>query len=151
VIVSIGEVKNVALIPSPRLGSGSVFVEPAEASDAEIYVDNVAKRNAPLVLPLLIGNYSITYEGTRQQSIDRWATGKWLGVVGTVVASGVAGYFFLSADKNLDYYKNASTTSDIAHFKNLSEKHNQYVTISVGVAGGFLAGTIYSWIMEKSY
>jgi len=54
ITLSIGEEKNSTLTPSPRLGSVSVFVEPAEASDAEIYVDNVAKGNAPLVLPLLI-------------------------------------------------------------------------------------------------
>ncbi|MBS4028694.1 MAG: PEGA domain-containing protein [Ignavibacteriales bacterium] len=180
ITVSISDDKNFTLTPSPRLGSVSVFVEPTDASNAEIYVDNIAKGNAPLVLPLLIGNYNITakknnfldktetitlaenekkqlnfelltYEGTRQQSIDRWANVKWYSIIGTALSVGASYYFSTAADKNFDNYQQSKTQTDATNFQKKTDQHNLYMQISVGAAGGFLVGTIYSWVMEKSY
>ncbi|MBM4165493.1 MAG: PEGA domain-containing protein [Ignavibacteria bacterium] len=180
VYVSVGENKNITLTPTPKLGSVSVFVEPMEASDAEIFVNEEYKGTAPKVLPLLIGDYRITakknnfldktetisllendkkqvrfelltYEGTRQQSIDRWARGKWISIAGATLATGVGTYFFLSAEKKNDYYNAATNGTDVKNFRDIRDKHQLYFQISVGGAGAFLAGTIYSWVMEKSY
>jgi hypothetical protein len=162
------------------MGSLSVLVEPAEASKAEIYVNDKLKGNAPLVLPLLIGDYSITakqtnflnvtekvsmreresvklnlhmttYEGSRQQKIGKWATWKWISIGTTVIATAAAVYFNSQANSNYDSYKNAGTTADADNFRSLTQKNNTIYKVSLSVGAVGLIGTIVSWIGQISY
>jgi hypothetical protein len=180
VFIKVGESELVKLDPEPRLGSLSILVEPVEASKAEIYVNDKLKGNAPLVLPLLIGDYSITakqinyldvtekvsmkeresmklnlqmisYEGSRQQKIGKWATWKWISIGTAALATAAAVYFNSQANSNYDSYKKAGTSSDADNFRNLTQKNNTLYKVSLTVGAAAVVGTIVSWIGQSSY
>jgi hypothetical protein len=180
VFIKVGESELVKLEPEPRLGSLSVIVEPIEASKAELYVDDKLKGSAPLVLPLLMGDYSITakqtnfldvmqkvtikeresiklnlhmttYEGSRQQKISTWANWKWISIGSTALATAAAVYFNSQANSNYNNYKNAGTTADADNYRSLTQKNNTIYKVSLSVGAVGVIGTVVSWIVESSY
>lgn len=180
ITLAVGEKKDLDLTPQPRLGSASIMVEPTEASDAEIIVNDSSRGNAPLVLPLIIGEYSIiarkanfldvndkftirenekqtvrlnmlTYEGSRQQSIDAWSKTKWGGVIASVLSAGAAGYFYSAAHSEYDNYRNATTTDAAVSYRESTNNKNMYYKIALGAVGVSLATTLYAWIRQSSY
>jgi len=180
VFIKVDESELVKLEPEPRLGSLSVIVEPIEASKAEIYVNNEVKGKAPLVLPLLIGDYTVTakqtnfldaigkisikerekvklnlhmttYEGSRQQKIGAWATWKWISIGSTVLATAAAVYFNSQANSNYNNYKNAGTTADADNYRSLTQKNNTIYKVSLSVSAVGIIGTIVSWIGQSPY
>jgi len=112
------------------MGGISLFVEPNDASNADIYINEELKGKAPLVLPLMIGNYKVTakkgnyldvieqfsigeneqkkltlslltYEGSRLQTANKWGTVKWIGFICTALSGGASYYFKMTADKTM--------------------------------------------------
>ena len=180
VFISVGASELIKLEPISRLGSVSVFVEPFEASNATIFVDDKSQGSAPKVLSLLIGDYSITakkngfldvtekisvkeresaklnlkmftYEGSIQSKRDSWATYKWISAAVVVGASAAAIYFDNKANSSFDEYQKA-TTVDLAVNKRKSyEDNKQYNNISIG--GAVAAGFSFAitWWIENSY
>lgn len=180
VFLAVGDTREIELQPQPRLGSVSVMVEPFEASDAEVFVNEVQKGNAPLVLPLVIGSYSITakksgfldvseqlairenekqklilqmltYEGSRQQGLGRWNTAKWIGVVATIASAAATGYFYSAAETDYDYYRKATSTDEAVSLRESTQRKDLYFKIGIGVSGAALATTLYSWLREATY
>lgn len=179
VYLSLGDRKAITLEPQPRLGSVSVFVEPREASDAEIFIANESKGYAPKVMPLLIGDYSITlrkpnfldasenfsikegeqkrltltmltYQGSIQAKRDKWGQAKWISVVGTVVASAAAVYFNQNSQTSYKNYQGATLSDDAATFRDETKKNDLYFKVSVSVGGIALVSSLFSWIMQAS-
>ncbi|NOZ08942.1 MAG: PEGA domain-containing protein, partial [FCB group bacterium] len=59
VFLSVGETERIAFDLQPIQGSVAVIVNPPEAANAEIYLDDQPEGPAPQVLTLLIGEYTI--------------------------------------------------------------------------------------------
>jgi len=179
VYLILGEKKEIRLEPQPRLGSVSIFVEPREASDAEIFIGNESKGNAPKVLPLIVGDYSLTlkksnfldvterftlkegeerrlrltmltYEGSIQARRDKWGQAKWTSIVGTLVAGGAAVYFNQQAEKSYKSYQNATLSADAATYRDQTKRNDLYFKVSASVSGTLLVSTLVSWIVQSS-
>jgi hypothetical protein len=180
VYLSPGDKKEVTLEPQPRLGSVSVFVEPREASDAEVFIGDESKGNAPKVLSLLIGDYAVrlkksnfldasenvsikegeqkrltltmlTYEGSvLQAKRDKWGQAKWISAVGTVVASVAAIYFNQNSQTSYRNYQDATLSDAAVKFRDETKKNDVYFKLSVSIGGVALASSLFSWIMQSS-
>jgi len=180
VFLAIGERKELTLEAKPRLGSLSVYVEPFDARNAEIFVNNELKGKAPIVLPLIMGTHSImarkddfldksdavtivegeqqkmtltmlTYEGSRQASINAWGRSKWIST-GVAVLAGVS-YFYSrnQSDSYYDKYRLSATPADAVQNRNQTTKFNTIAGISIGVGIGSVVGAITSWIWQGTY
>jgi hypothetical protein len=179
IFVTVGKKEDIVLEPTARMGSVSVFVEPPEASNAEILVNNTSQGNAPLILPLIIGDYKLTakhpsflqtsqsitikenekmqakfslmtYEGSRQQTRDSWATYKWIGFGIGVVAGGATTYFNMQKTSALDNYNKATVVADVEKYRTQTLDNNNYYKISIVSAGVALGSALISWIVQSS-
>ena len=177
VFLSVGDKKKIVLEPEPKLGSVSVFAEPNDASDAAIYVEGELKGSAPLVLPLLIGQYKLTarksnyldvsetisieenvkksvtftmltYEGSRIQTANRWGTIKWISAGATILFGGTVEYFHLQAQKSYDSYNSATTTTDAQNFRNKTNSNNNLARIAMYAASATLTAALFFWLMQ---
>ncbi len=164
----------------PRMGAASVFVQPANANKASIYVNDELRGNAPLVLQLMIGEYTITakannyldlqqqisikenekiridlqmftYEGSLEQKRKTWTNVKWYSLVATSLAGGAAYYFNTQKNSNYDKYKTATSSADAATYRTGITKNNTYVTISLSVVAVSVIGSLTGLIGELSY
>ena len=180
VFLAVGEKKEVALAAKPRLGGITVYVEPFEARDADIFVGSEPVGKAPKPLSLIIGNYSITarktnfldkaesvsireneqqkltftlvtYEGSRQSSIDSWARNKWISAGIAVLAGAAYVYSQKQADTNYESYRLSANPADATKFRDETNKFNSYVKISIGVGIAGVVGAITSWIWQSTY
>jgi hypothetical protein len=179
VFLKIGDNKTIDLQPSAKLGSLSVFVEPVEAVNAEIYIDNEFKGNAPVVFPLLMGNHNITaklenylpcsetvnivennqssiklnmltFAGSKQQTINHWATTKWISLGATALAGGAFAYFKISANKNYTYYTNSGSTAEALQFRNKVTKNDNISQIALYTLSATAATALITWIIQIS-
>ncbi|MFH0992122.1 MAG: PEGA domain-containing protein [bacterium] len=179
VFVRIGEKLEITLDPKPRLGYVTVFVEPKEGDDARIYIGDELKGNAPKMLDLLIGKYTITtkknnfldasqdvslsegeqkrldfrlmtYEGSIQANRDRWGQAKWISAAATVLAGAAAVYFNSTSTTNHNNYLKATISDDAVKYRDLTKQNDLYVKISLGAAAVTAVSTIVSWIVQKS-
>ncbi len=180
VFISVGAGELVKLEPVSRVGSVSIFVEPTNARNAELFIDDKPQGNAPKVLSLLIGEYTITakkdgfldiaekvsvkeresaklnlkmftYEGSLQSKRDSWGTYKWISVA-LAVGAGAAAYYFDSKTNNYySEYQNAKTTDLAASKKNRVDKSTLYYNISIG--GAIITGVSFlvTWGVQASY
>ncbi|PIP77713.1 MAG: hypothetical protein COW85_07575 [Ignavibacteria bacterium CG22_combo_CG10-13_8_21_14_all_37_15] len=179
VFLSVGDKKKIVLEPEPKLGSVSVFAEPNDASDAAIYVEGELKGSAPLVLPLLIGQYKLTarksnyldvsetvtveentkksvtfsmltYEGSRLQLANTWGTVKWISAGATLLCGGTAAYFHFSSQSNYDKYKAATTTADALAYKKKTEDHKRFANMFIYTATATASAALISWIIQTA-
>ena len=177
IFIRTGESETIVLKPEPRQGSVSVFVDPASASGTDISVDGVSKGKAPLVLPLLIGDYTITakhpdfleafekvtvkerekstlkfqlmtYDGSIAQRKARWGIPKWAGVAGAVAGVAATFYFNSQANKAYDKYKNAITPTDAGNYRSASDNNILYYKISISVASVSAVTALVSMIVQ---
>jgi len=177
VFLMIGDKKEISFNLQAKLGQVSVLIEPIEAANAEIYVNNEKKGNAPVIFPLIIGEYTLTakkynyldvtqtvtvrenqkqtvklnmltYEGSRKQIRDNWAMWKWIGLGSAALAGGVSGYFYMSADKQYEYYRTTQSSSAAAEYRKTTIDHQNFSKYAIAAAGTFVAGAIFSWTME---
>ncbi|MGE5314370.1 MAG: PEGA domain-containing protein, partial [Acidobacteriota bacterium] len=180
VYIRLGETERITLEPEPKLGSVSIMVSPEEASRAEIFVNNEPKGTAPLVLPLLAGDYSITarmdayldatqtvtvkerenakvnfemlsYDGSQQQARSRWTAVKWVSAISAAAAGGAAVYFRGQSEKNFTDYTNAMLPERAAAFRTNVEKYDRLTNIGIAVAATALTSAVVSWIIESAY
>lgn len=180
VFISVGSGEIVKLEPTPRVGSVSVFVEPFEAKDAEIYVNDKLQGNAPKVLSLLIDDYTITakkdgfldftetvtikeresaklnlkmstYEGSLQSKRDTWGTYKWISAAVAVGAGAAAVYFNSKANSYYTEYHNANTAALAASKRNRVEESKLYNNISLGCAIGAGVSFLITWGEQGSF
>jgi hypothetical protein len=180
IFIKVGDNELVNLEAQARMGSVSVLVNPEEASGAEILVNNEPKGRAPLVLPLLIGDYTITaraanfldavqtvsvkeresiklnmelltYEGSRDQVRGRWAAVKWTGAAATAVAGGAALYFRAQSTANFTNYTNASTTASALAYRQKVNDNDRLYNLSLAVATAAISSAVISWIIQSVY
>jgi hypothetical protein len=180
VYLAIGEPTAVTLAARPRLGSVSVVVEPFEARGADIYVDNDPKGKAPTSFPIIIGTHSIlarsvnfldlvqplsvkegeqkkitmtmmTYEGSRQSSIDAWGRSKWISAGTAVLAAAASLYLQHRSDSFYEEYRLAGTSEGAKNAREKTGTYSTYSGIALGaaVAGGVVA--VVSWIWQSKY
>lgn len=179
VMLVLGDMKKVKLETEPMLGTLTIIVEPSEANDAEIFVDNELRGNAPLVFTILVGDYTvsakkanyvdafekisivdeskrsinfkmITYEGSRLQTINKWGTIKWISLGSAALLGGVAAYFKLSANKNFDNYNSAVTTADAMEYKKTTNNHNNLSQMFIFGATAAISSAVISWIVQMA-
>jgi len=179
VYLSIGERKEITLTPKPKIGGLSLFVEPAEAAGADIYIDNEPKGKAPLVMSLLVGDYTVTakkdnfldetqrfsipenerikltltmftYEGSRLHTANKWATAKWISLAGTAAFGGASYYFNTSADKNNDKYKTTMINSDALDYKKNVNDNKKMSGYFLYAASAALSSALISWIVQTA-
>ncbi len=177
VYLMIGDKKVISFSLEPKMGQVSVLIEPIEAADADIYIDDERKGSAPLIFPLIIGDYTLkakkanyldvtqtitvsenqkqsvklsmlTYEGSRKQIRDKWALWKWIGLGSGAAAAGISGYFYLSAQKQYDNYKTTQSSADAANYRKLTTDHQKFSGYAIAAAGTFVLGALISWIGE---
>jgi len=175
--LSIGDKKEITLTPQPMMGGLSLFVEPTEASDAEIYINNELKGKAPLVIPLLIGDYTVTskksnyldvtqqftlaeneqkkitlsmltYEGSRLQTANKWGTVKWISFSGAAILGGASYYFNTVADKNFSSYQSAAATADALHYRQLTDDNKKMRDYFMYGATVALSSALISWLIQ---
>ncbi len=180
VYIARGDNKTIDLTPKPKMGSISVFVEPQDASNALIYIDNEFKGNAPLVSPLIIGNHIVTarvdgyldnennisisennisnlriqmltYEGSQLQIADKWGQVKWYSL-GAAAAAGIAsGIFHLVAENNYDKYKSANTSNSAKDYRDKVDSYNSLANTALYVATTALSAALISWIIQSTF
>jgi len=177
VYLSIGERKEITLTPQPKIGGLSLFVEPDEATGADIYIDNEPKGKAPLVMSLPVGDYTVTakkdkfmdetqkfsipenervkltltmftYEGSRLHTANKWATAKWISLAGATAFGGASYYFSTSADKNNENYKTAMTNADVDKFKKNTDDNKKMSGYFLYAASAALSSALISWIVQ---
>ena len=179
VLLSSGDKKSITLTPSARLGSVSVFVEPAEASDAEVFLNTELKGNAPANFPILIGSYNITvkkynyldvtktvevfegksskldfsmltYEGSRKQISDKWSSAKWIGAGASAFSACVGGYLYLRTNSNSNKYTATMNATQAASLKSTIQSQDKWKTTSFTAASAFLGGALICWIIQEA-
>jgi len=164
VIITVGETSELQFTLSAMQGSISIFVNPIEAKNAEIFIDGESMGLAPKVFTIPIGDYSVevrvmgflskkndvavkendntmvhftllSYAGSIQQEIDKWKKrGKYS--MGTAALSAVLyGYFTYASMQAYDNYNSAETTDDAVQFKDEVQLNDLSANIFVGAAG----------------
>lgn len=180
IFLAIGENKDITLGARPRLGSLSVYVEPFEAQNAEIFINNELKGKAPLVFPLIMGTHTImarrnnfldksesvtiaekeqrkltltmlTYEGSRQASMDAWGRSKWISAGVAVLAGAAYLYSQSQSDSYYEKYRLSASPTDAAQNRDQTTKYNTFAGISLGVGLAGVVGAITSWIWQGTY
>jgi len=178
IFLSIGEKKKITLETEGKIGGVSIFAEPEEVSDAEIYVNGEMKGNAPLVIPLLIGKYSITakktnyldaieqieieenvkksltftlltYEGSRLQLKNKWGTVKWIAAGTALISAGTGVYFLLASDNHYDEYKSAHSTTQAVDLRHKSVSELNLGKTLLYVATATASAALISWIVQS--
>jgi hypothetical protein len=176
VIITVGETSELQFTLSAMQGSISIFVNPIEAKNAEIFIDGESMGLAPKVFTIPIGDYSVevrvmgflskkndvavkendntmvhftllSYAGSIQQEIDKWKKrGKYS--MGTAALSAVLyGYFTYASMQAYDNYNSAETTDDAVQFKDEVQLNDLSANIFVGAAG--TAGLYWGWCKIK--
>ncbi len=178
VFISVGGSELVKLEPEPRLGSASIFVEPTDARNAELFIEGKSYGAAPKVLSLLIGDYTITakksgfldlsqkitikereaakinmqmftYEGSLQAKRDSWGMYKWISAAVAVSAGAAAMYFDSKANSYYDEYQKAITV-DIANSKRDRVNESKlYNNISLGAAITAGVSFLVTWVVQS--
>lgn len=162
VFVLLGQTETVELKPLPRQGAVSIVTQPFDARNAEIFINNQKrKETTPAVIPLLIGNYTVsvkkqgyldlsknieikegkeeelifdmqTFEGSMAQQARRHKNAKIYYGSAALVAAGLGTYFSISANTLASDYETA--TNDATDIYNKMEQHQLYSYISFGAA-----------------
>jgi len=180
IFLATGDKKEIKLEPKPRMGSISIFVDPVDAVGAEVYIENQLRGTAPLSLPFIIGNHSVTlkkpsyldltqqvevaenqsskitfsmktYQGSQKEIADRWGRYKWYGLGLTAVAGAVGSYFMFAADANYDKYTSAKVSSEATSLGNTIQSQSKIRDLSFQVAGGLLVSAGIAWLIESIY
>lgn len=177
VFIVLGQTESVTLTPRPRMGAVSIISKPFEAVDAEIFIDGQKQQEkTPTVVPLLIGNYSITlkkptylestqrvevregmehelvfnmqtYQGSLQQKAHRYKVSKYIYGTSTIAAAGAGTYFLLTANKLNEDYKTATTNATEIYDR--MERYDLYSYISYGVAVPLVVMTTIKFAQQK--
>jgi hypothetical protein len=156
----------------------SIFTEPDDAKGAEVYVnDQLHKKTAPAVIPLLIGDYDITlkkkgylensknisveegqnksvtfqmqtYQGSLQQTFKKHKTAKILWGTSTVLLAGAGTYFKFAADGHYDDYNTATNNQKAADLKEQVEQEDMISIALYGAAGAALIPTIIQAVKQ---
>ena len=179
VLLSSGDKKSITLTPSARLGSVSVFVEPDDASDAQVYLNNEVKGTAPANFPILIGSYNITvkkfnyldvtktvevfegksskidfamltYEGSRKQISDKWSSAKWIGAGASAFSAVVGGYLYLRSNSNTNKYNSTANAAESSSLRSTIQSQDKWKTTSFTAAGAFLGSALICWIIQEA-
>ena len=179
IILNANDVRILELEPQPRLGGVSVIVHPENAFDAEVFVNDTIAGKAPIILPLIVGTHTIsvkkrnfrdeikyftvsedehttvkfqmiTLEEDHRQNINKWNYSKWISAGIGTLAIGASLYFNHKASTSYSAYSTAPTTSEAAKFRNQTNQHKTYFSISAGFASAAAITTVYSWIKEQT-
>jgi hypothetical protein len=143
-------------------------------------LDGELKGNAPLLLKLLMGQYTVEarkdgfldvqenvklqenearrlvlhmlpYEGSRQATADKWGRVKWITGITGLLAGGAAVYFNSVANSKYDNYRAATTSDAAASYRDKTKSNDLYCKIALGTAGTFLTTAIISWIVQAAH
>ncbi|MCF8303198.1 MAG: PEGA domain-containing protein [Bacteroidales bacterium] len=172
IYLSVGDTRTLNLNPQPIQGSVSIFSEPRKTRGAEIYVNNQEqKKTTPAVLPLLIGDYTITlkkdgfldntraitvkaneqkkltfqmqtYKGSLQQTFNKHKREKLVWGAAAILSAGAGAYFQQSADKHYDEYQDTNVTQDAIDLREQVDKEDQLSLIGYGVGAACLVPAI---------
>jgi len=172
VIITVGETKEVELSLAPIQGSISVFVNPINAKNAEIFINGKSHGSAPKVLTMPIGSYSLeieageflnqkknivveenknttvnftlmSYTGSIQQEIDKWKKRGYYSVGAAVISAVLYGYFTYASDQAYDKYNSAISTNDALSYKDSVRANDIFANIFIGAAS--TAGLYLCW------
>lgn len=172
IYLSVGDTRTISLNPQPIQGSVSIFSEPRNTRGAEIYVNKQKqKKTTPAVLPLLIGDYTITlkkdgfldnsraitvkaneqkkhtfqmqtYKGSLQQTFNKHKSAKILWGSASLLFAGAGTYFKLTADRHYNDYQAAAIPAEATDLHDKVEQNDMFSLVSFGLAGAALIPTI---------
>jgi len=177
VFLAVNEKKEITLTPEPKVGSVTILVEPNEARDADIFINNKMRGKAPQVMPLAIGEYRvmakklnfldvmksisikeneqsrltlsmIAIDGSVLQKNNFLSTTAWISGAASVLAGGAAIYFNSQKNNAYNNYKIAATTADADKNRDLVTKNNTYYKVSVSIVGVAVVAAIVSLIVQ---
>ncbi|MFH1009007.1 MAG: PEGA domain-containing protein [Candidatus Latescibacterota bacterium] len=177
-----GDEESIQLEPEPQLGSVSIISKPSDTRGARIFVDDQEQvdKPSPNVLPLLIGDYTITlkhpryldssqrvslaereqkklvfdmqtYTGSMLQKANRCRTRKWIGWVSGMALLGAGFYCDRTANGYYDDYQAAREIASAAEARENTERFEQYRDYSYYVSVAPLVYGIVSWARERHY
>jgi hypothetical protein len=176
------EKKNIELNPRPMLGSVSVIANPFDARGASIEINgNPVKEKTPAVIPLLIGNYSISvthphfYPASQNVTINKegeqkeiifnlestlgiyskkernWKISKYASLA-TSLAVGASGFIFhQKADNTYAKYQTANSSEDAKALREDVIFFDRVSCISFGVSVVPSYMFFHSWLKQRKY
>lgn len=165
----------------PKTAKLTVFVEPKEASESMIYLNNKESGKSPKIFPnLLIGKYMVRIENedflpeTKEvllaegmskelqfnlrksfkefkQKEKFWKRNKYISLGTFLLSAGASVYFYMDYDSNYSSYKTADLPLNAKKYWDNAESSKKYFTISASASAAPLIWFLYSWIKESSY
>ncbi len=181
VYLSAGDEKTIILKVEPLMAAVSVISFPEDSKGAEIYLnDQKADKQTPSVLPLLIGDYTISlkhpkyleqsqtislkegdskklvfqlqsYEGSRLQMQSKWRTQKYVALGILALDMAAATIGYTQGNSNYDKYKSATTSATATDFYDKSKKYDQIAVVTICVSPLPLSWFIYSCVKQHRY
>jgi len=178
-----GDNKDITLEPQPKIGSVSVISKPTDRTmGSKIYVNNerVPDKTTPAVLPLLIGDYSITlrhpefleatkqitlqenqqkklifnlqtYQGSMLQKEKSWNKKKWLSFGSTALMLCAGVACNYLGDQSYDDYQNAADNSAASQSWNDTNLYYNVRDITYSVSLAPLIYGVYSWAKQVHF
>lgn len=172
VSLALGEVKTLDIELEPKIGSLSVIVEPNEARNAELVLDNKYIGQAPKVITEIIGTYQLeakapgflpesrkvtivenqnipvkfslqTYEGSIKQKRDFWKRNQEISFTGSLIFAGLGYFFNRLAHNYYDQYMIAQNSDDAVRYRKKVESNYTLSLASFGISIGCLGSGIY--------
>jgi hypothetical protein len=180
VTLGLGEEREVDLDPGARMGGLSVKVEPFDAGDAEVFLNDISRGKAPLALAIQVGDYALlarkagylevrrslsiaegetqsvvlqmlTPEAARQMAKGRWTLATYISGAAAIAAGGTAAYFHLAANSDYTKYTSATSSAAAASLREDVGRHDSAAKIALGICGACAATAIVSWIIQMNY